>query len=298
MEILKEDNHQSSKIIFCNTIKSCQAVDYCLSENNFVYVGFHSDMPPKMKLNNFREFSTGACSILISTDIAARGIDIKHVERIIMFDFPESAVEYLHRAGRTGRMGAHGRVTSLVSKKDEELAGVIENAIRSGQSLEGLTSDRKINEATRKQKLMDKLERKRKGKRFKYFVQNNQLSKPTNQPFNIKTTSRHVVPIAKAQKLFPSMAHPTAGTRKKPAVDDSSSTSSVADVNKRKNFNPNAIVKTSNRSSPPQGNRKKIGEATSGETDRRNQNYDKKNTTSRSSSSNSSSSSRGPRDWS
>jgi len=275
LEILKEDK-ESSKIIFCNTIKSCQAVDYCLSENNFVFVGFHSDMPPKMKLNNFREFSTGACSILISTDIAARGIDIKHVERIIMFDFPESAVEYLHRAGRTGRMGASGRVTSLVSKKDEELAGVIENAIRSGQSLEGLTSDRKINEATKKQKLMDKLERKRKGKRFKYFVENNQLSKPTNQPFNVKTTSRQVVPIAKAQKLFPSIAHPTAGTRKKPAADDSS-TSSAADVKRGKNFNPNAIVKT-RLSSPPES-RKKFGKAASSERVRRDQIYDKKNST-------------------
>ncbi|KAJ0087294.1 hypothetical protein Patl1_07972 [Pistacia atlantica] len=71
------------------------------------------------------------------------------VDHVIMFDFPLNSIDYLHRTGRTARMGAKGKVTSLVAKKDMLLAGRIEEAIRKNESLESLTSDNVRRDAAR-----------------------------------------------------------------------------------------------------------------------------------------------------
>jgi len=62
------------------------------------------------------------------------------VDHVIMFDFPSNAIDYLHRTGRTARMGAKGKVTSLITKKDLLLAARIEEAIKKNESLESLTA--------------------------------------------------------------------------------------------------------------------------------------------------------------
>ena len=60
--------------------------------------------------------------IMISTDLASRGIDMQDIGHVINFDFPSSVVDYIHRIGRTGRMERSGKVTSLLQKKDMVLA--------------------------------------------------------------------------------------------------------------------------------------------------------------------------------
>lgn len=66
----------------------------------------------------------------MGTDIAARGLDNLAIDHVILFDFPSSPVDYIHRAGRTARAGAKGRVTSFVTKKDRTLAEAIQEASR------------------------------------------------------------------------------------------------------------------------------------------------------------------------
>ena len=63
---------------------------------------------------------------MLSTDIASRGVDTRHVKHVILYDFPYSAIDYLHRVGRTARAGTPGKATSFVAKKDRELAKQIE----------------------------------------------------------------------------------------------------------------------------------------------------------------------------
>ncbi|KAJ2656259.1 hypothetical protein IWW48_005124 [Coemansia sp. RSA 1200] len=70
--------------------------------------------------------------ILVCTDLGSRGLDTTFVTHVVMFDFPTTAIDYLHRAGRTARAGGRGKVTALVGKKDRRLADQIRLAIRQG----------------------------------------------------------------------------------------------------------------------------------------------------------------------
>lgn len=143
-------------IIFCNKIKSAQAVDYALRENNFSIASYYSEMPPDLKAIEFEKFMHDEVKIFVTTDIASRGLDFRNVEHVIIFDFPDNIIDYIHRIGRTGRMGRPGKATSLLQKKDLVLAEAIQNAIRRNETLEGITTDKKTNEELRKQKFEER----------------------------------------------------------------------------------------------------------------------------------------------
>ena len=64
------------------------------------------------------KFKSGKCQLLLSTDLAARGLDIADIDYVINIDFPEDAKVYLHRAGRTGRAGAVGKVITLIDHNE------------------------------------------------------------------------------------------------------------------------------------------------------------------------------------
>lgn len=129
-------------MVFCNTLNSSRAVDHYLSENQIFTVNYHGEVPAEQRVENLKKFKTedGDCPTLVCTDLAARGLDLD-VDHVIMFDFPSNSIDYLHRTGRTARMGAKGKVTSLVAKKDINLANQIEEAIQKNESLESLTVD-------------------------------------------------------------------------------------------------------------------------------------------------------------
>ncbi|KAJ2834572.1 hypothetical protein GGI24_000312 [Coemansia furcata] len=74
----------------------------------------------------------GTRKILVCTDLASRGLDTTCVTHVVLFDFPTTAIDYLHRSGRTARAGTRGKVTALVGKKDRRLAEQIRLAIRQG----------------------------------------------------------------------------------------------------------------------------------------------------------------------
>ncbi|KAG6406188.1 hypothetical protein SASPL_133787 [Salvia splendens] len=94
-------------------------------------------------VENLEKFKSndGDCPTLVCTDLAARGLDLD-VDHVIMFDFPSNSIDYLHRTGRTARMGAKGKVTSLIARKNLILATRIEEAIMKNESLESLSVDR------------------------------------------------------------------------------------------------------------------------------------------------------------
>lgn len=81
----------------------------------------------KRALENFRK---GKINVLIASDIAARGLDIKGVTHVINFDIPEDSKDYLHRAGRVGRAGESGEVFSLVDDKEENLIKIHEKSFK------------------------------------------------------------------------------------------------------------------------------------------------------------------------
>lgn len=140
LQVLEPSLSKGNRVmIFCNTLNSSRAVDHFLVENQIFTVNYHGEVPAEERVENLKKFKSeeGDCPTLVCTDLAARGLDLD-VDHVIMFDFPLNSIDYLHRTGRTARMGAKGKVTSLVSKKDLLLANRIEEAIKKNESLESL----------------------------------------------------------------------------------------------------------------------------------------------------------------
>ncbi|KAJ0748638.1 putative RNA helicase [Helianthus annuus] len=141
LQVLEPSLAKGNRVmVFCNTLNSSRAVDHFLSENQLATVNYHGEVPAVERVENLKKFKSddGDCPTLVCTDLAARGLDLD-VDHVIMFDFPLNSIDYLHRTGRTARMGAKGKVTSLVTKKDLTLATRVEEAMRKNESLESLT---------------------------------------------------------------------------------------------------------------------------------------------------------------
>ncbi|XP_076899117.1 DEAD-box ATP-dependent RNA helicase 39-like [Bidens hawaiensis] len=141
LQVLEPSLAKGNRVmVFCNTLNSSRAVDHFLSENQLATVNYHGEVPAVERVENLKKFKSddGDCPTLVCTDLAARGLDLD-VDHVIMFDFPLNSIDYLHRTGRTARMGAKGKVTSLVTKKDLALATSVEEAMRKNESLESLS---------------------------------------------------------------------------------------------------------------------------------------------------------------
>ena len=110
---------EEQTLVFCNNIASCRAIEHGLNERGFHVGTYHGEMPRLVRESVFNEFLSGDLKLLVCTDIAARGLDISNIEHVINFDFPRSTAEYIHRAGRTARFGAAGKLTNLYVKKEK-----------------------------------------------------------------------------------------------------------------------------------------------------------------------------------
>ena len=132
-------------MVFCNTVASCRATEHALAEAGIDTLCYHGELNSVLRGENLRAFMENGsdCNVLVCTDMAARGLDIPSVDHVVMFDFPLNPIDYLHRAGRTARglddVGAKGRVTALVAKRDKVLATAIEKAVQNGEPLDALS---------------------------------------------------------------------------------------------------------------------------------------------------------------
>jgi len=109
--------------------------------NGSVHV-VHGNMIPQQRSNVLSEFSSQQRSILLTTDVAARGLDFD-VDAVIQYDFPKDVVKFLHRIGRTGRMGKPGKVLNFITASDVLMSTLIRDAVVSGQTLDDLFSRRR-----------------------------------------------------------------------------------------------------------------------------------------------------------
>lgn len=127
-QVLRDDppTQEAQTLVFCNSADSARATQHTLREHGFVAASLHGEIPPAMRAQNYDAFVCRRANILVCTDIAARGLDLRAVDHVINFDFPRSSVDYVHRIGRTARCGSHGRVTSIVAKPDRPLARAIQ----------------------------------------------------------------------------------------------------------------------------------------------------------------------------
>ncbi|MDN4502858.1 ATP-dependent RNA helicase DbpA [Alteromonadaceae bacterium BrNp21-10] len=117
----------NSAIIFCNTKKETQELADYLATEQFSVLALHGDMEQRERNQVLYRFSNQSVCILVATDVAARGLDIKDVEVVISYNITPDPEVHVHRIGRTGRAGATGFALTLCSPKEVARANAIED---------------------------------------------------------------------------------------------------------------------------------------------------------------------------
>ena len=105
-------------IIFCNTRDDTALVTAVLNRNGFDAELLNGDLPQKERERVMAKVKRGEVAFMVATDIAARGIDISDLQYVINYSLPEDPAVYLHRVGRTGRIGKKGTAINLVSGRE------------------------------------------------------------------------------------------------------------------------------------------------------------------------------------
>ncbi len=115
---LLEQKNASSAIIFCNTKSDTELVEVFMRRRGFNAQRINSDLSQKERVKVLNGLRDGTLRYLIATDVAARGIDISHLELVVNYSIHNDSEAYVHRTGRTGRAGRSGVAISLVAPQD------------------------------------------------------------------------------------------------------------------------------------------------------------------------------------
>jgi len=116
-------------LVFCNTKKECQEVADALTERGFSALAIHGDLEQRERDQGLARFANKSVSILVATDVAARGIDIKELTAVINYELSRDPKVHIHRIGRTGRAGEQGLALSLVTAADSRRTMAIEDIL-------------------------------------------------------------------------------------------------------------------------------------------------------------------------
>lgn len=120
-----------STLIFCNTKVACQEVADALLSRGFAALAIHGDLEQRERDQVLVRFANRSASVLVATDVAARGLDIKELPAVINFELSRDPEIHTHRIGRTGRAGEQGLAVSLVTSREGRLIDAIEDALGS-----------------------------------------------------------------------------------------------------------------------------------------------------------------------
>ena len=129
-----KNDHVETAIVFSNRKTTVRELNKALQRAGFSSGEIHGDMDQASRIAELDRFKSGDVNILVASDVAARGLDIKGVSHIFNYDTPWHPDDYVHRVGRTGRAGAKGRAFTLVTPEDAE-------AIDNVEKLTGKTID-------------------------------------------------------------------------------------------------------------------------------------------------------------
>lgn len=120
--------HQpESSVIFCNTKIATQNVANKLAAYGFGVVALHGDLEQRDRDQTLVRFANKSASVLVATDVAARGLDIEALDAVFNYDIAHDSEVHVHRIGRTGRAGSTGYAFSLFSGKDSYKIGLLED---------------------------------------------------------------------------------------------------------------------------------------------------------------------------
>ena len=108
-------------LIFVETKRTCDLIDDFLYRANYSCACIHGDKQQPERVSALKDFKNGKTPILVATDLASRGLDIPNVNLVINYDAPNNIDDYVHRIGRTGRMGKEGKSITFINEKNKPL---------------------------------------------------------------------------------------------------------------------------------------------------------------------------------
>mmetsp|Transcript_27458 Transcript_27458/g.50669 ORF Transcript_27458/g.50669 Transcript_27458/m.50669 type:complete len:657 (-) Transcript_27458:79-2049(-) len=127
---LPDKQSQGLTLVFVETKRGADELENFLCVNKWLASSIHGDRSQGEREAALRSFKSGRTPILVATDVAARGLDIPHVNHVINFDLPKDIDDYIHRIGRTGRAGKHGLATAFFCENDSSLARDLQKSLQ------------------------------------------------------------------------------------------------------------------------------------------------------------------------
>ena len=128
-QLLRSEDNFKNAIIFCNRKRDVAILHRSLEKHGFSAGALHGDMDQLARMASLDAFKNGDVSLIVCSDVAARGLDIPDVSHVFNFDVPTHSEDYVHRIGRTGRAGRSGTAITLVTDEDRKYVDQIESLI-------------------------------------------------------------------------------------------------------------------------------------------------------------------------
>ncbi len=127
--LIAEQDEITNALVFCNRKRDVDVVYRSLEKHGLSTARLHGDMVQSVRMDTLEKFKNNEVTILVCSDVAARGLDISTVSHVFNFDIPTHAEDYVHRIGRTGRAGRSGRAFTFVMPEDRKYLDQIERLI-------------------------------------------------------------------------------------------------------------------------------------------------------------------------
>jgi superfamily II DNA/RNA helicase len=124
--LIRSADNLKNAIVFCNRKSEVAVLHKSLVRHGFAAVALHGDMDQRSRMAALESFRNGEMTLLVASDVAARGLDIPDVSHVFNFDVPIHADDYVHRIGRTGRAGRFGWAFTLAAPADKKYVSAIE----------------------------------------------------------------------------------------------------------------------------------------------------------------------------
>ena len=121
-----EHYQPDNALVFCHTKKQCDEVASFLYDNHIDALAIHGDLEQRDRDKTLARFANNSCPVLVATDVASRGLDIKALAAVINYELPRDPEVYVHRVGRTGRAGKKGIAVSLFADYEQVRVNAIE----------------------------------------------------------------------------------------------------------------------------------------------------------------------------
>jgi ATP-independent RNA helicase DbpA len=129
LEALLLQHRPESAVVFCNTRQDVRAVAEALDARGFAVLALHGELDQREREEMLVRFANRSCTVLVASDVAARGLDITSLPMVVNFDIAADADTHLHRIGRTGRAGRRGVAFSLCLPRESNRANLIEDRL-------------------------------------------------------------------------------------------------------------------------------------------------------------------------